>query len=647
MSRFSLKFQLSETNSGTLYQMEEESDQRKETFYAYDFSSEFKDQVLKDEESLLINCNSVRHFVEQIMHQNKKYYLFKFLEGQTLDKEIQSFRGKKQSIKLDTIKLYLTQILETLYQLHQKQILGRVFSTKNIMVCDGQIVFMDFGFGPKFLTANLDLIAPPEIIEKFVENQPIESNYDIKVDSWLLGAVLFHLAKLRPISHIVEENRVKIMVLNDIKEYSEYLKIQMQGQGQGWINAKTDRYPEEFCQFIQGLLTYKPQDRFSFKQIYENSFIKSLNLAKQQEYLTFYTNLQSDWVNQQIGSLSNSYVETKDLQKQQSHIATQRTRQVTPPNSTTPEHSIQIPYLELKSNLASQSIQIPGTTSRDKWPPEIIKSEYIENSFIYQIQDLNQSKFYEIWSNIRMELFRSTFLEKCADEFVVELGKKKKYKLEHLLAYFLRKMAYLVLVELQNKLKEDVCPWRCTNESLQKWKDFQSESQVMILKNSIAQKIKDLAPNLNKQFYDQCQKFKNEENIDEEIRKQLQEDNSCFQSYIDENSYLYKCCSDEFLRNGFRKLLQLTLKFLQTEQKFGLQPQINYNTLLLKILLCHLINRIFNFSIAQITFKELLKNRVSDTMISPNEIYAYICRDDEHGKEEDIRYISNQSFTEK
>lgn len=47
-----------------------------------------------------------------------------------------------------------------------------------------------------------------------------------------------------------------------------------------------------------------------------------------------------------------------------------------------------------------------------------------------------------------MELFRSTFLEKCADEFVVELGKKKKYKLEHLLAYFLRKMAYLVLVEL-------------------------------------------------------------------------------------------------------------------------------------------------------------------------------------------------------
>ncbi|CAD8146434.1 unnamed protein product [Paramecium octaurelia] len=645
MSRFILKFSLLETNSGTLYQIEEESDQKMETFYAFDFSSDFKNQVLQEEEEKLSGCASARHFVKQITLQNKKYHLFKYAGGQTLDREIQYFRGKKQSIKLDTIKLYLTQILDTLYQLHQKQILGRVFSTKNIILYDGQMIFMDFGFGPKMITANVDLIAPPEIIQKFLENKSVECNYNMEVDSWLLGAVLFHLVKLRPISHLIEDNTVKSMVYNDIKEYWEYLKTQMKVQN--WINAKTDRYPEEFCLFIQGLLTYDPQNRFTFQQIYEHPFIKNLNLPKYKEYLSFYTLGKIDWVSQKIRCHSNNYIETGELEIRQSILGSQNFGQVVPSITQTPSHSTHIPYLDIKSNFTSQTIQIPGTSSRLNWPAEENNSDNIENQLIYQIQDLNQSRFYEIWCNIRLELFRYTFLEKCAEEFVVELGKKKKYQLEHLLAYFLRKMGYLILVELQKKLKEDVCPWRCTHENLQRWKDFQKESQITILENSIIPKIKELASILQQQFQDQCQKFKNEENIEEEIRKQLQEDNSCFQSFKNDGSSIYQCCSDEFLRSGFRKLLQLTIKFLQTEKKFNLQPQINYNTLILKILLCHLINRIFNLSIAETTFKELLKNRRSEALISPNEIYAYICRNDEQGKEEDIKYISSNSFTEK
>lgn len=46
----------------------------------------------------------------------------------------------------------------------------------------------------------------------------------MKVDSWLLGAVLYHLVKLTPINAVEIEKKAKIMLYDDAQEYFTYLQ---------------------------------------------------------------------------------------------------------------------------------------------------------------------------------------------------------------------------------------------------------------------------------------------------------------------------------------------------------------------------------------------------------------------------------------
>lgn len=47
----------------------------------------------------------------------------------------------------------------------------------------------------------------------------------MKIDSWLLGAVLFNLVKLRSINAMpIGENKLKNMLFKDVSEYWLYLK---------------------------------------------------------------------------------------------------------------------------------------------------------------------------------------------------------------------------------------------------------------------------------------------------------------------------------------------------------------------------------------------------------------------------------------
>ncbi|CAD8145531.1 unnamed protein product [Paramecium pentaurelia] len=642
MSKYKIKFRILETNSGTLYQIEEENGQNKQNFYAFDLSPDFQEWSLKMEEKLS-NCNTVRQHVKQINYQNQRYILFTYLEGITLDRQISNFRGKKESIKLDILKNYLTQSLETLYQIHNQYILGRVFSTKNILDCDGQILFLDFGFGPKMLTQNIDLIFPPEIIEKYVEKQQYDYYYDIKIDSWLLGAMLFHLVKLKPINAVqLIENKVKIMSYNDINEYWLYLKKQMERSNH--IDAFTERYPKELCQFIQGLLTYNPINRLSFHQIYKNDFIKSLNLPKYEEYLQFYENYNEKKLDEEIktNEISASVIiMTKDLQIEQ-HKERSNQNVQTPQTSCVQEYNkillFQIQILQVKLSMLHIQFLILLKDQQMIFL-EAIKI-ILKISFVIKYRE---SKFYVIWSHIKMELFRQTFLEKISEEFAEEL-KKKNFQLENVLVYFLRKMGYLILVELLKKINQDVCPWKCAQEVQQKWKDFKIEDSKKLLENSIKSTINKLEPILKETFIKHCQIYQTEEKIEEVIRNQLKADQNCFLSQKIDGDSIFNCSSEDFLRNGYRQFIQITSKFLEREKKLNQQPSLKYNTLLLKILICHLINRIFNLNNVKINFENLLKDRKTLDFLTPHEIYQYICRDDETKKDDDIKHIFNVNF---
>lgn len=83
---------------------------------------------------------------------------------------------------------------------------------------------------------------------------------------------------------------------------------------------------------------------------------------------------------------------------------------------------------------------------------------------------------------------------------------------------------------------------------------------------------------------------------------------------------------------------------MERENRLDKSATLKYNTLLLKILICFLINRIFNLSNTKATFEGLLKGRKKIDLISPHEIYSYICRDDESKKGDDIKHIKKINF---
>jgi serine/threonine protein kinase len=71
---------------------------------------------------------------------------------------------------------------------------------------------MDFGFCPALLESDFSYLFPPEldyISQKNTSFQNLEV-YTSKLDSWLLGAFLYHLVKLNPISK-AERNSTHIL----------------------------------------------------------------------------------------------------------------------------------------------------------------------------------------------------------------------------------------------------------------------------------------------------------------------------------------------------------------------------------------------------------------------------------------------------
>ncbi|CAD8064851.1 unnamed protein product [Paramecium sonneborni] len=639
MNKLNIKFEIFTSNTGTLYQVEEEFEKKKTNYYAYNVQSNFQQYSLKKEEQLLKNCKSLRQYVKQIDFNNQKYILFEYVEGENLETKIKKHRGNTESISFELIKHYLTQILDTLYQLHQKNILGRVFSTRNILDCRGQLHFMDFGFGPKLMNQTSDIIVPPEIV-KILREEQSPLIYNIKIDSWLLGAVLFHLVKLRPINAIEQNDttKTKRMFYKDINEYANYLKIQMDKSK--CIDADTDRYPKEFCQFIQGLLTYNMNDRFSFSQIYNNQFIKSLNLPKYQNYLRFYENFNEKQMIEEIKTIEKS--ESEILQTQELHFQQ--------PNLY--PYELIIPPLNFDLSPKNSENQVPfsfpSTSSRlqDGFQSELDDQNNIEKYFPHQIQGQYESRFYQIWQFIRMELFKHTYLEVTAEEFILEL-QKKKFQLEYVLAYLLRKMGYLILVELLEKVNEDICPWNCYNQQQDVWKLFKMDTQKVIFENNIKKKIIELGTILKGIFITHCQIYLKDERIEKVVRDELEADSGCFQRQQNDSHSLsiYKCRSEEFLKHGYRKFLQTTSKFLEREMKLAQKPEIKYNTMLLKSIICHLINRVFNLNQISLSFKGIMNGRKSKDLISPNEIYKYICRDAEQEKLQDLYQIYKVNFS--
>ncbi|CAD8074344.1 unnamed protein product [Paramecium sonneborni] len=618
MSQYDLIIEKLTTNLGCLFEMEEKQNDKKTKLFAFSLSDQSQYKWLEDElsnQAQIQKTKLLRHY-QKILDLHKKYYLFEYVEGKTIQSVIHTQRVKQESIPLETINNYLTKLLEALFYLHKMDILGRVFSIGNIIENQNNITLMDFGFAPEILQNSLDILAPPEIISKIVDNSK-RGEYGIEIDAWLLGAFLFNLVKLYPINSYQVDNRIKEFKYSQIREYHQFLQQQMKNSKN--IKANSSRYPLQLTEFIESLLKYDYKERISFSEIYQSEYIKSLKLEKNEEYLSFYENLNLNEIKKKI--------QLRDGVSQDDLI-----------------YSGQLTSIEVRfPNIPKIQIQSVVPNMEDEEYHQNIFQQPKNSSFLelpFMIQNNNKDqKFAKLIQIINMEQFRYFILINTAND-VVTLLSNKQFGLELAVNYFLKKMGYLILHEMIAKLNEKKCPW---TYSQAEWQEFQIIDVKKTLISEITQTIQNDLKEL-KILFDKCYNdiIKNEK-LDEIIRNTLKQDQSHYQSNKNPETNIFGCTSNEFLKSGYRNMTQHLYNFLVLNVQFD-DIRTKQYSLLLKTVLCHLINRIFSYDQLNTQFKNI-RPLLYSYDIAPEDIFQFIeSKNNDELKINEIQHLVNKYF---
>ncbi|CAD8145328.1 unnamed protein product [Paramecium octaurelia] len=649
------------SHSGEFYQMEEKQYGSTELYYALFLSNNYKKEYLLDEREQKDNIQKVRqirHFLRMAEINQQYYYIFRYVKGEKILDFIAKMRCRNQTINSEIIGLFVGQILEALFQLHKLSILGRIFSVENIINSYGTLVLMDFGFGPDLKQDNLDILAPPEQIRELLNqnSQMQKINYSaLKIDSWLLGAFLYHLVKLRPINSIQNKNnpqKMQIFKYTELVYYYGYIQEQMKSSFH--INAQTNRYHQTLIDFIHGLLTYNSQKRLSFFEIHQSEYIKSLNLGKSEEYINFYKNFSEEQIIEKLiirGGISQSFVIESGLlqvaQKEQE------------------KNEIQTKQFDLL-------ISSPVETGSKQDTPEIQskkESEIKHIKFPYNASFIQDSKYYDIWKQINLEQFRYFILNDTADQIKVE-HPEGDYKLSLVAQYALRKQSYFILQDLIGKIKSCDYPWQ--GNSLTNWKNFKQENKFQFLENGLkdastitVQRMAQLQEELHKnskaienflstqksnELYEVFNNILKEKNIIDQAKDQTSLDiYSVFQSVStretsqnqseDQKQQVRDNQQAEWFQ-GFKEVINHLFKYFNENTK---DPKFiqKYSQIVLKILYCRLINILFSFESAKNNFKNI--KRPEKEAVTPDEIYCYIESQDNY----EVKYIEIQDLLNK
>ncbi|CAK77064.1 unnamed protein product (macronuclear) [Paramecium tetraurelia] len=541
MSQYDLILERIITHSGCFYEMEEKM--RKTLLFALSLSNQFHHKFLEDEinnKTTIQKTKLLRHYL-RCLDLNKKYYIFDFVQGHPISKVIKIYGAKQESMPIEKIHNYLKQLLEALHQLHKLNILGRVFSTENIIeLQDNSITLMDFGFGPELKQAQFNLLAPPEIVQNFEDNIGQGLQYGIEIDSWLLGAFLYHLVTLKPINLVQENNQLKAYTYSQLRQYNSFIQYQMKKSK----NIKVESsYPIELNQFIESLLRYDSKERLSFLNIYQSQYIqKVLRLRNCDELIQFYSNLNLTLIQEKIllreGVDSNKFLQTSDLQ------------QISSPKSfleqcqLNPDFDSNLKYFELQCSIP-RNLQIQSVV------PQVSQYDDRKNSYLLELPLRMQnglSKFEKIFKIINLEQFRFVILINTAEEVVLLLSDKQFGQL-NAIEYFFKKMAYLIMIEILEKLNSENSQWTSTQEE---WQDFQKLDAKLTLIQKITSNIEEILIKL-KNLHQICYTaLTQNELIDENIRQSVEQD-----QHIQQYFWLY------FIRIFKERFQKYDLIFIQ------------------------------------------------------------------------------------
>ncbi|CAK77894.1 unnamed protein product (macronuclear) [Paramecium tetraurelia] len=469
------------------------------------------------------------------MEGQKQFFLFEYIEeSQFLDQKIKDYSKIQRSFQYPEIQSYLKNLLLALYQLHKNQMPGRVFSTFNIVVQPNyKIVLMDFGFEPQIEQNYLDILAPPEYLKKIIDKEnanQTDYKFDLKFDSWLLGAFLYHLIKFQSINQVKVNNNDVRFKYDKKEEFYEYLKnIQ-------YIPCQTSRYKNTLLSLVQGLLTCDPKERLSFLQIYQHPFIQDLQLQGQQEYIQFYSQCQYIRELKQDAFNTGSFIS---------------------PVCQFPKKLEMIDSVSIFSPKEEQpqkkKIQIISATSIYK--PQTNLPDYLV--VVMNTSQFSDPSHYHYWFQIQLDCLRCQLLASAADRIAIFFKSANSFELVY--AYIIKKMHLLILRDMNNYLKSELYQ----NQPNRNWQIFLNQHQKdLISTEQINLYLIELKQELLTILQRHCETLRKENSSLPELIKlplnDVQDSNDYFlNGYQDAIQMLYQHINQLITQNQLFKLEEL------------------------------------------------------------------------------------------